>query len=61
MSDVTVTPVTSKGDRKAFIDLPYRLNASDPHWVPPLKADVAELLDPKKNPFFEHEIGRAHV
>jgi hypothetical protein len=35
MSDVTVTPVTSKADRKAFIDLAYRLNANDPHWVPP--------------------------
>ncbi|HEX8057686.1 MAG TPA: N-acetyltransferase, partial [Novosphingobium sp.] len=54
MSDITVTAVATKADRKAFIDLPYRLNASDPHWVPPLKADVDELLNPKKNPFFEH-------
>jgi hypothetical protein len=54
MNDVTVTPVTSKADRAAFIDLAYRLNAGDPHWVPPLRADVAELLDPNKNPFFEH-------
>ncbi|MBW8755352.1 MAG: N-acetyltransferase [Sphingomonadales bacterium] len=54
MSDVTVTPVTTKGDRKAFIDLAYRLNESDPHWVPPLRPDIEELLDPKKNPFFEH-------
>ena len=41
-------------ERKAFIDLPYRLNAGDPHWVPPLRADVEELLNPAKNPFFEH-------
>ncbi len=54
MSEVTVTPVTAKGDRKAFIDLAYRLNADDPHWVPPLRSDVAELLNPDKNPFFEH-------
>jgi hypothetical protein len=54
MSDVTVTPVASKADRAAFIDLAYRLNASDPHWVPPLRADVEELLNAKKNPFFEH-------
>jgi hypothetical protein len=52
--DVTVTPVTTKGDRKAFIDLAYRLNAHDPHWVPPLRPDVVELLNPAKNPFFEH-------
>lgn len=54
MSDVTVTPVRSGRDRAAFIDIAYKLNASDPHWVPPLRADVAELLNPKKNPFFEH-------
>ncbi len=54
MSDVTVTPVTTKAERKAFIDLAYRLNAKDPHWVPPLRADVEELLNPAKNPFFQH-------
>lgn len=54
MTDVTVTPVTSKADRDAFIDLAYRLNADDPNWVPPLRMDVAELLNPAKNPFFEH-------
>ncbi|MCB2073886.1 MAG: N-acetyltransferase [Novosphingobium sp.] len=54
MSDVAVTPVTTRRERAEFIDLAYRLNASDPNWVPPLRADIAELLDPKKNPFFEH-------
>ena len=54
MSGVTVTPVASKRERKEFVDLAYRLNAGDPHWVPPLKADVAEMLDPARNPFFEH-------
>jgi GNAT superfamily N-acetyltransferase len=54
MSDVIVTPVTTKGERKAFIDLAYRLNADDPHWVAPLRADVEELLNSAKNPYFEH-------
>ncbi|MCW1428687.1 N-acetyltransferase [Novosphingobium sp. JCM 18896] len=53
-AEVSILPVTTKADRKAFIDLAYRLNASDPHWVPPLRADVEELLNPAKNPFFEH-------
>jgi len=51
---IIVTPVEGKADLKAFIDLPFRLYASDPHWVPPLKAEVRELLTPGKNPFFEH-------
>ena len=49
-----VTPVSGKADLAAFIDLPFRLYADDPHWVPPLKGEVRELLTPGKNPFFEH-------
>ena len=33
-SDIIVTPVSGKADFDAFIDLAYRLNASDPAWVP---------------------------
>ncbi|WP_379537674.1 N-acetyltransferase [Novosphingobium tardum] len=51
---ITVAPVAGKADLDAFIDLPYRLYANDPHWVPPLRAEVRELLTPGKNPFFEH-------
>jgi hypothetical protein len=54
MSGVTVTAVAGKRDRAEFIDFAYRINASDPHWVPPLRMDVEELLNPKKNPFFQH-------
>jgi GNAT superfamily N-acetyltransferase len=54
MSEVVVTAVTTKRERAEFIDLAYRINASDPNWVPPLRADISELLDPRKNPFFEH-------
>lgn len=56
MSDgkVSVAPVSGKRDFDAFIDLAYRLNSSDPNWVPPLRAEVVELLTPGKNPFHEH-------
>jgi GNAT superfamily N-acetyltransferase len=50
----TIRPVQSKADRKAFIDLPFRLYAKDPHWVPPLKSEVAGQIDPKKNGWFSH-------
>ena len=49
-----VRPVASKADRNAFVDLPYRLYASDPNWVPPLKDEVHGLITPGKNPWFEH-------
>ena len=51
---VQVRPARSRGDLKQFIDLPYRLHARDPLWVPPLRRDVETLLSRSKNPFFEH-------
>lgn len=51
---ISVRPVASAADRKAFIDLPYRLYANDPNWVPPLKDEVRGLITPGKNPWFEH-------
>jgi GNAT superfamily N-acetyltransferase len=51
---VRVLQARSSKDLKRFIDLPYRLHARDPLWVPPLRRDVATLLSRDKNPFFEH-------
>jgi hypothetical protein len=51
---LNIRPVLTKADRTAFVDLPYRLYASDPNWVPPLKSEVHGLLIPAKNPWFEH-------
>jgi GNAT superfamily N-acetyltransferase len=54
-SPVTIKPVETKADRKAFVDLPWRLYAKDPHWVPPLKSEVHGLIGGlKTNPWFEH-------
>ncbi|PWU04447.1 MAG: N-acetyltransferase [Terriglobia bacterium] len=39
---------------KEFIDLPYNLYRHDPHWVPPLRMAVKELLDCKKHPFYKN-------
>jgi len=52
--DIMVSPVTTKAERSAFVDLAYRLNAKDPNWVPPLRMEAMELVTPGKNPFFEH-------
>jgi GNAT superfamily N-acetyltransferase len=49
-----VRAARDRRDLKRFIDLPYRLHARDPVWVPPLRRDVELLLSRTKNPFFEH-------
>jgi len=44
MAAVSVEPVAGKRDFDAFVDFAYAINASDPNWVPPLRAEVVELL-----------------
>jgi hypothetical protein len=51
---LSIRPISSKADRKRFVDLAFRLNANDPNWVPPLRAEALELITPGKNPFYEH-------
>ena len=54
MSGVIIRPVVTKADRKQFVDLAWDVYKDDPAWVPPLKDEVHGLIDPKKNPWFEH-------
>lgn len=54
MTDIVIRPALTKADKKAFVDLPFRLYANDPNWVPPLKDEVHGLITPGKNPWFEH-------
>ncbi|HVJ02238.1 MAG TPA: N-acetyltransferase [Sphingomonas sp.] len=54
MPAITVRPVVTKADTKAFIELAYRINGDDPNWVAPLRQEVAATIDPKKNGWFSH-------
>ncbi len=51
---VAIRRVATKRERDAFIKLPFRLYAGDPHWVPPLILAERDLLNTAKNPFFRH-------
>ncbi len=54
MATTVIRPINSKRDRKAFVDLPFRLYADDPNWVPPLKGEALGLITPEKNGWFSH-------
>jgi hypothetical protein len=51
---VSIRPISSKSDRKIFVDFPFRLYADDPHWVPPLKGEALGLITPEKNGWYSH-------
>ncbi len=51
---VEVRPVHGRSDLARFMDLPWRIYADDPNWVPPLRMAVSALLDRKRHPFYQH-------
>ena len=56
-SEIRIEPVNDKRGRTAFVDLGRAFSARLEHWVPQLRSEQLELVDPAKNPFFGH--GRA--
>ena len=51
---ITITPVSGKKGRAAFVDLGRKFSAEVPNFVPQLRSEQLELVNPDKNPFFEH-------
>src|SRR3990172_9734124 len=51
---MNIRPVQTKADLNNFINLPYRLYRDDPVWVPPLRKEQYDQLDPKRNPLLDH-------
>ena len=46
--------VSGSAQMDRFIKLPFRLYEDDPRWVPPLISAERKMLDPSRNPFYDH-------
>jgi len=46
--------VSGSAQMDRFIKLPFRLYRDDPRWVPPLISAERKMLDPDRNPFYDH-------
>jgi hypothetical protein len=49
--EVLIRRVSSRMDKKAFINLPWTIYAGDPTWRPPLKRSVGRRINAALNPF----------
>ena len=52
--DIVIEPVSDKRGRTAFVDLGRRFSERVPNFVPQMRSEQLELVDPDKNPFFGH-------
>jgi GNAT superfamily N-acetyltransferase len=53
-AEIRIEPVTGKDQRAAFVDLGRAFSDRLPHFVPQIRSEQLELVDPVKNPFFGH-------
>ena len=51
---VAIVEATGARLVNAFVELPYRMYAADPHWIPELRRDMHRRLSPRHNPFLAH-------
>jgi hypothetical protein len=53
MKIVEINP-SNQRDARRFLELPFRIYASTPQWVPPLEGDARRMLNPRTHPFYAH-------
>ena len=53
MAGIEIRVVEKGSELREFINLPWKIYAEYPNWVPPLKKEVRRLLDPLQHPFWE--------
>lgn len=61
MPKVEVTAVQSRRDRKHWLELPWKTNAADPLWVPPLRMNQKLLAGFGKHAFYDQAEGQAFL
>jgi GNAT superfamily N-acetyltransferase len=54
MLNIEKVDTENKKQVKRFVELPFRIYADCPQWVPPLNVDAYNQLNRKKHPFHEH-------
>jgi len=53
LAGIEIVAADNSKELKQFVEFPYRLYRDYPHYVPPLRIAVKELLDREKHPFYK--------
>lgn len=60
-SGIQVLEVSGKKMLHDFIQLSWVINQNDSMWVPPLKKEIRDFLNPKQHPFYEFGSAQAFI
>ena len=56
MSELVVRRVSTRRERKQFLDFPWALYRNDPNWIPPLRGNQKEMVGYSRNPFYDSNL-----
>ncbi len=52
MADLTIEYVTTRRQKKQFLELPWSLYRDDSYWIPPLRMHQEEMVGYRRHPFY---------
>ncbi len=61
MSHYKIETVTTRGQKREFMKLIWRLYKGDPNWIPPLRGNQRELAGFHNHPFYERNKVRTFI
>jgi len=53
MSEVVVIAVSTRRQKRQFLELPWTLYRADPNWIPPLRAHQKQMVGYAYHPFYD--------
>ncbi|HEX2978761.1 MAG TPA: hypothetical protein VHO48_00725 [Anaerolineaceae bacterium] len=61
MISIEKVDLNNKEQVNRFIQIPFRLYANHPQWVPPFISDIKVMMNPAKHPFYEHSAAEFYI
>jgi GNAT superfamily N-acetyltransferase len=61
MPELVVKPVSTRREKKDFLEFPWTLYRGDPNWIPPLRTDQKEMVGYSPSPFYERNRGQTFL
>jgi GNAT superfamily N-acetyltransferase len=61
MMHQVIAPVRTRQQQRQFIELPWSLYRSDPHWIPPVRSDQRALVGYRPHPFYRRAEGQTFL
>ncbi len=58
---IEIVPVTTRSQRREFLNLPWKLYKADPTWVPPLRGNQKQLCGFGRHPFYRNASSQAFL